>query len=76
MLPNPYFVKNSTGLFQCNSGPKISATFSVFKKTSSKKQSPRRRKFAQSGHPASAVSSHCYFEKPDKIEAGYVNSQF
>jgi hypothetical protein len=52
MLPKPYFTKIyiSTGLWKKNI-PKFRATSVIFKKTSQRKQSPNRRKFAQSGHP-------------------------
>jgi hypothetical protein len=52
-LPNPFFVKITTKFLLWNyQKPIICATPVIFTKTTHSKQSPNRRKFAQSGHPA------------------------
>jgi hypothetical protein len=48
------------------SSPQIWATSRIFKKTAQCKQSPKKRKFAQSGHP---VSNGIYKKRGRKILA-------
>jgi hypothetical protein len=52
-FPNPFFAKISTRLISRKKVAKIFEQLMWLKKTNQSKQSPQKRKFAQSGHPVS-----------------------
>jgi hypothetical protein len=54
-VAKPIFGKNQYTTFSVEKGAYIQsrATSEIFKKTTQRKPSPKRRKFAQTGHPAS-----------------------
>jgi hypothetical protein len=51
--------------------PIICATSVIFIKTTQRKQSPNRRKFAQSGHPVHTLQLTLYICKHESVSAGH-----
>jgi hypothetical protein len=61
MYPNPCFAKKYTTCTAEQCSQKIGYFFN-FLKTSQSKQSPKRPKFAQSGHPAACSDNGKFFD--------------